>query len=270
MTNPPMPAMLATRSLAASDQNLPWRPTIDRILDAAVMVIENGGATAMADRVLKNLAKGFGQNGIAAIWRLDCILVSDQDNRLHSAVIRRVGPVGLNLLRVSEVAILSERVAEKGIDGAAFATELERIGKLPFPHSRWIMALAVACAGATFSKTMAGDNGALALCAVAAGIGQLARSQMQAWKFTRANVTFLCALLSGLIATVGLRLGFSQSVPATLIGSMIYTVPGLLLINGFLDLTSERFLFAGVQRLVHAAFLFLILTIAVAIIDALL
>jgi uncharacterized membrane protein YjjP (DUF1212 family) len=84
------------------------------------------------------------------------------------------------------------------------------------------------------------------------------------------SVTFICALLSPLIATAGLRLGFTQSVPATLIVSMIYTVPGLLLINGFLDLTSERFLFSGIQRLMHAAFLFLILTIAVAVADALL
>jgi uncharacterized membrane protein YjjP (DUF1212 family) len=265
MTNPTLES-----NSAATELETRSKLKIESILDAAVTVVENGGSTAMADRLFNNFARGFQLETISAIWRLDCLFVTCREDGRLVTLMRTIGPVGLNLLRVSEAATLSERAATGQVDAATFASEIDRIRELPFPYSRWAMAFAAACAGATFSQTMAGDVGALALCAVAAGIGQLARSQLQGRKFTRMSVTFICALLSGLIATAGLRLGISQSVPATLIGSMIYTVPGLLLINGFLDLTSEQFLFSGVQRLVHVAFLFMILCIAVGVADALL
>ena len=73
-----------------------------------------------------------------------------------------------------------------------------------------------------------------------------------------------------MIGTAGLRYGVAHGVPATLIGSISYMVPGVLLINGFVDLTSERLQAVGVQRLLQASFLFLILAVAVAVADALL
>jgi uncharacterized membrane protein YjjP (DUF1212 family) len=129
------------------------------------------------------------RRGFALLWRacsrsfpINCAIAQrlrSLDGRLVT-LMRPIGPVGLNLIRASEAATLSERVAKGEVDAATFAAEMERIRRLPFPHNRWVLALAAACAGAAFSKTMAGDNGALALCAVAAGIGQLARSQLQA------------------------------------------------------------------------------------------
>jgi uncharacterized membrane protein YjjP (DUF1212 family) len=44
-------------------------------------------------------------------------------------------------------------------------------------------------------------------------------------------------------------------------------VPGLPLINGFLDLTSQKYLFVGMQRMLNAVFLFLILAVAIAFAD---
>jgi uncharacterized membrane protein YjjP (DUF1212 family) len=184
-------------------------------------------------------------------------------------MLRPISPIGLNLARASEVAAFSERAVKANLDAGALAAELERIRALPFPHGRWMMALAAVFAGSTFSRIMSGDDGALALCGVAAGVGQLVRSQLTAWKFARSGATFICALLSGLIAAAGLRLGVSQTIPATFISSIIYAVPGVLLINGFLDLTTERFLVSGLQRLAHAGLLFLILAIAVAVADSL-
>lgn len=72
-------------------------------------------------------------------------------------------------------------------------------------------------------------------------------------------------MLSTCIAAVGLRLGLSQTAPATLIASVIYMVPGLPLINGFVDMVSHKYLFVGLERIANAAFLFLVLAIAIAL-----
>ncbi len=60
--------------------------------------------------------------------------------------------------------------AKEPLDPTALSIEVERIQKVPLPHDRWVMALAAACAGAFFSKTAAGDLGALSVCAIAAGL----------------------------------------------------------------------------------------------------
>jgi uncharacterized membrane protein YjjP (DUF1212 family) len=242
---------------------------MERLLDAAAVVLESGGSAAMADRALTNLARAFHQADIDTVWRLDAILATSRAGGRPITMLRRIGPVGLNLARASAVAALSERVAKGELDAAASTAELERIRGLPPPHGRWVTALAAACAGLTFSRTMAGDNGALVLCAVAAGVGQIIRSQLATWRLPRISATFLCALASALIAAAGLDLGFSHTVAAAFLSSIIYAVPGVLLINGFLDLTTEKFLISGLQRLAHAGLLFLILALAIAVADAL-
>jgi len=72
-------------------------------------------------------------------------------------------------------------------------------------------------------------------------------------------------VVSATIASLGLRLGFGQAEAATLIASVIYMVPGLPLINGFLDVTSHTHLVVGFERILNAAFLFLALGAAVAL-----
>lgn len=243
---------------------------METLLEAASVVLENGGTGAMAERALTNLASALDHPGLTVVWRLDLLLATERDDGRPVTVLRPVRPVGLNLVRTSEVAALSERAVQEGIDLPSLQRALERIKALPFPYSRWVMALAAAGAGAAFARTMSGDTGAFLLCAFAAAVGQLVRGELTARGLTRSSTTFLCALLSGLIAAAGLRLGFSHTIPAVFMASIIYAVPGVLLINGFLDLLSERFLYSGLQRLAHAGFLFLILAIAVAVADSLL
>jgi uncharacterized membrane protein YjjP (DUF1212 family) len=76
-------------------------------------------------------------------------------------------------------------------------------------------------------------------------------------------------VLSALIAAVGVRLDYSQTAPATLIASVVYMVPGLPLINSFIDMTSHKYLLVGVERGLNAAFLFLVLAISIAMAIAL-
>ena len=56
--------------------------------------------------------------------------------------------------------------------------------------------------------------------------------------------------------------------PATLIASVIYMVPGLPLINGFVDVVSHKLLVVGFERTLNAGFLFLVLAIAIAFASA--
>ncbi len=238
---------------------------VERALDLALLIIQNGGSTMMADRAFKNILKGSKQGGVSAAWRLDFVAASCVAEGQSSAVLRSVGPIGVNLVRASEAAVLGERAAKGEISPDAVVSEIERIKALAPPYPRGVMILAAACTAAFFSQIPGGDWGAFGIAFVAAGVGQFLRLLLQARSHAVAPVTLVSGLLSSCIACVGLRLGFSQIAPATLIASVIYMVPGLPLINGFVDMVSHKQLLAGLERIANAAFLFLVLAVAIAL-----
>jgi len=241
---------------------------VEIALDVALLVMQNGGSTELVDRTFTNVLKRYTTADVSPIWRLDYVAATDRLDAGASVVMRPVGVVGMHLVRASEAAALGERVATGETDVAHLGGEIERMKKLASPYNRWVLTLAGACAGAFFSRTAGGDWGAFGVTFVAAGVGQFVRLLLQARNVSRILLTAICALSSAFIATAGLRLGFSQVASATIVGSVIYMVPGLALINGFVDVAAGKHLFVGIQRLVDAALVSLILAVAVAIADA--
>jgi len=238
---------------------------VERALDVALVVMQNGGSTVMADRTFTNILKGYKQDGVSAAWRLDFVAANSVAEGQSSTVLRPVGPIGVNLNRASEAEILGERVAKGEVSPDAVVSEIERIKALAPPYNRWVMIVAAACTAAFFSQIPGGDWGAFGIAFVAAGVGQFLRSLLQARKLAVAPVTLVSGVLSACIACVGLWLGLSQIAPATLIASVIYMVPGLPLINGFVDMVSHKYLLVGLERIANAVFLFLVLAIAIAL-----
>ncbi len=239
--------------------------SVERALDVALIVIQNGGSTVMADRTFQNVIKGYKQNGVTAAWRLDFVAASSVGEDQSSTILRPVGPIGVNLNRASEAAVLGERVAKGEVSPDAVVSEIERIKALAPPYNRWVMIVTAACTTAFFSQIPGGDWGAFGITSVAAGVGQFLRSLLQDRKLAVAPVTLACGVLSACIAAFGLRLGLSQVAPVTAIASVIYMVPGLPLINGFVDVVSHKYLLVGLERIANAAFLFLTLAVAIAL-----
>jgi len=42
---------------------------VERALDVALIVMQNGGSTVMADRTFQNILEGYKQDGVSAAWR---------------------------------------------------------------------------------------------------------------------------------------------------------------------------------------------------------
>jgi uncharacterized membrane protein YjjP (DUF1212 family) len=238
--------------------------SVERALDAALIVMRNGGTTGTADRTFRNILKGYKQDGVSVTWRLDFAAATTVTEGQPMTVFRPVGPIGVNLARVSEAVVLGERVGRGEVDTAAVVSEIERINTLGPPYSRWAMIAAAAGSAAVFTQITGGDWGALGVACVAGGVGQLFRLWLRAKKLPVAPVTFMSGVVSACIAGIGLRLGLSSTVPPTAVASVVYMVPGLPLINGFVDVVAHKYLYVGLERIANAAYIFLILAIAVA------
>jgi uncharacterized membrane protein YjjP (DUF1212 family) len=232
-------------------------------LDVALIVMRSGGSTEMVDRAFRNVLDGFKVSGVSAAWRLDFVAVHGAADGPSATVLRPVGTIGVNLTRASEAVVLGERVARGEADAADLPPEIERVSAIASPYNRWAMTAAATCGAGAFCRLCGGDWGALGVAAVAAGVGQFLRPALQGAKLSAAHVTLICGVVSACLAGLGLRLGLGQAIPATLIASVIYMVPGIPLINGFVDLVSHRHLLVGLERIANAAYLFLVLTIAI-------
>ncbi len=237
---------------------------VERALDLSLIVMRNGGSTILAEKTFRNVLKAYGLIDISAAWRLDLVTASGGAEGRSSMVTRPVGPIGINLVRASEAAALAERAARGEVGTAALDPEIARLKDLAPPYGRWVMMAAAAYTAAAASQILGRDWGALGITFVAGGIGQFFRSLLLARKLAPAPVTLVAAVISASLAAAGLRAGLSQAAPATLIASVFYMVPGLPLINGFIDAVSHRHLFVGLERMANAAFLFMILAVAVA------
>jgi len=237
---------------------------IERALDVALIVIENGGATANAERTFRNVLRGHKQEGGAVGWRLDLVTVSGAGDGGTSTVVRAIGPVGVNLVRASGAMALGERVSRGEIGPAALGQEIERVRSLPLPYKLGATVAASAFTSAFICRLLGGDLGAVGITFAAGGLGAFARSVLRARRLPFAPLTLICGLISASLAGLGLRLGLSPAMGPVLIGSVFYMVPGLPLINGFVDMVTYKHLLIGLERIANAALLFLALAVAVA------
>ena len=127
---------------------------VERALDVALIVMQNGGSTVMADRTFTNILKGYKQDGVSVAWRLDFVAASSAAEGRPATVLRPVGPIGVNLIRASEAAVLGERAARGEVSTTALVSEVERIRALAPPYNRWVMMAAAACTAAFFSQIL--------------------------------------------------------------------------------------------------------------------
>jgi uncharacterized membrane protein YjjP (DUF1212 family) len=234
----------------------------------SLIVVENGGSTVRAERVFDGVLKGLKGDPVVAVWRYDFVAVTSVRNGKPETFVRPIRPPGANLLRVAEASVLAERIAKGNVDTAAIAEDVRRIRSIASPYGHGVVVLAAACAAGFFTHFVGGDWAGFGIAFVAGAVGQAIRFTLQAKKFGAASTTLLCGLLSAVIAGSGLRLGIGHVIPATLIGSVGYMIPGLPLVNGFIDVASHRNIFVGMQRILNAAFLFLILAICIAVGEA--
>jgi uncharacterized membrane protein YjjP (DUF1212 family) len=147
---------------------------VTEALDVAALVLQSGGSASMADASLKNVLKGYGAQTVSTAYRQDFIAAGGVENGHPWTMLRPLAPAGLHLVRASEAATLSARLAHGEVGTADFASQVQRIKQLASPYNRWVMTLAAACAAAAFSRTAGGDWGAMGVVLVAAAVGQFA------------------------------------------------------------------------------------------------
>lgn len=229
----------------------------------ALVVLRNGGSTAMASQAYGDLLAAFGEEGAEPFWRLDFVIAPLPGAR---ALVEPVGSIGSNLERVSAAMQLASSAVRGEIEPMMVGGHLAAIEKRDATWGPWTRAAVGAIGAATFARSIGGDPGSMAVAAAAAACGQVLRIEfLQRRGLPAMAEIFVGAIASALLAGGGLHLGVTDDLPATLVASVVCFVPGLALINGFVDLLRYEHLLIGLQRICYALAIFVSLAVAIAL-----
>ncbi len=238
---------------------------IESALNTAVTVMHLGGSTSAADHAFKNITGSSNIKNFSIMWRLDNVLINYEAGGETKTLMKSVGNVGTNLTAVSRVIELSENVRDGKVPSADVDSELQKILNSPPIHSHFIFIILAGLAAAFYSLFHHGKIESVAIVFVSAVLGQSVRMRLQAKDFRDSHITFICGFISASITSIFLHLGYGQAEIPTLIACLVYLVPGLLMINGFVDFTKQRYIFIGLERMLNASFIFLILATVILI-----
>ena len=111
-------------------------------IDAAAIVMESGGTSALAERTFNAVFGALTKRaGLAAppcsVWRTDFVAVTLAAEGISTTILRRIPAIGLSLTRAAEAAGLGQRVAGGALNADTIGGEIDRIRKSAGASTDW-------------------------------------------------------------------------------------------------------------------------------------
>ena len=235
-------------------------PSIQELMEFirpyAATLLAAGGQTSRVDRTTARIARAYG-------YRVELIIFT---RRFTLSIVRNSGaaverrtavcsclPDSPNFQRVVALNALSWSIANEHLPFYKARQEFAAICALPGIAPQ-LLPPAVAVANAAFCGLFQGDLAAMGIVGGATLVTFSLRQKLLGIGLDLKLVTFACALLSSLIASLGVLLHWGDTPQIALASSVLFLIPGMALINSTLDVLDGHILM-GFARLVHASIL---------------
>ena len=233
---------------------------VDLYLDLGRTLYDSGASVQRISDSVRYCAHALGDDDVHAFVGYEAIEVGRGDgNRTQIRMHAFREPVRVNATVLQGI---SRMLASMGLSGATFETissKLQEIKNQPPVFPAWVTFIAVGAACAAFAWLNNADFVSLWVVLIAASIGFAAKFYIS----PRAGNLYLTVLLSALVASVSalILLPFSRTATAeiALISSLLFLVPGTILINGGLDIVRDH-TGCGIARLTSVMAQLLVIT----------
>ncbi len=210
----------------------------DLLLDIAVMLISNGANSTRTARNLKRVSDAFGYH-IEHFFSHSAVVitVSDPNSQERRTLVRRISHYGVNYSIVSAISILTWEISEEHYTTTnEIETQLKTISK-ENSYPEWFKFVMIGLATAALSKIFSGTNLEFFVAFLAGVIGMGARKIFLTRQFNVNICWFIGAFVSTSVINVCRLLGM-EDFHSALTACVLWLIPGVPLINGFLDIFS--------------------------------
>jgi uncharacterized membrane protein YjjP (DUF1212 family) len=257
--SPPAPGVCTPPSGETTDPD-PEGHRVDLYLDLGRTLYDSGASVQRISDSVRYCAHALGDDDVHAFVGYEAIEVGrGEGDRTQIRMHAFREPVRVNATVLQGV---SRMLASIGISGATLETvsgKLQEIKNQPPVFPAWLTVIAVGAACAAFAWLNNADFVSLWVVLIAASIGFAAKFYIS----PRAGNLYLTVLLSALVASTSalLLLPFSRTATAeiALISSLLFLVPGTILINGGLDIVRDH-TGCGIARLTSVMAQLLVIT----------
>lgn len=218
--------------------------------EVAVLLIANGSNTRRVSRNVTRIANALGYSfNIFYSYSAVVLTVIDSKTGEEMTEVRTIPENKVHFAIVTHISILSWQVVEQKLSPEEINKEIERIKNHP-RYNKYIMFLFVAIAGGSLARIFGGSYWDFLISFLATFAGLIVKSYFQKHKFNGFIITLFAAFVSVTVVNLFRITGFT-TLNAGLAACVLWLIPGVPLINGFIDLLSG-YIVTGMAKLTSA------------------
>lgn len=204
------------------------------LAETGVLLISNGANSTRTVRNLQRIAETYGYT-IENFFSHSAIVltVHHEGQNVKQTFVKTIRRHGVNYSIVSEISILSWQIASKKPPLEGIEEELHKISTLD-SYPKWMKNLLIALATASLCMVFGGDAVAFFIAFLSGLFGVLVRNFLLKYQYNFNICWLLGALVSVSVVNIFRIAGWSNYEEA-LSACVLWLIPGVPLINGFLD-----------------------------------
>lgn len=207
----------------------------DLLADFAVMLISNGATTSRTVRNLNRIATTFGfKVGELVSHSAIAITVENQQTSEKETLVRRIGHYHVNYSILSEVSIFTWEIARCKVSFSKIRSEMKDIEQMN-SYTDWQKFTAIGLSVAALAMIFNGDWKDFIVAFFSGFIGIYVRKWILKLKYNTYISWFVAAFVSTTVVNI-CRLLAVGTLEEALTVCVLWLIPGVPLINGFLDI----------------------------------
>lgn len=216
-------------------QHMPIKKMASLLAEVATLLISNGANSTRTKRNVMRIAEAYGYD-VEIFFSFSGVVLSVHHNTEGHAetIVKTISAHGINFNLISEVSILSWDIVAEKPSYRVIEERLVYIKQQP-AYSHWIKMLWIGVATAALSKIFSGTYIEFIIVFIASCIGFWTKLFLHRKHYNIFMLTLISAFISVSVVKFAVVLGLGES-SAALSACVLWLIPGVPLINGFLDL----------------------------------
>jgi uncharacterized membrane protein YjjP (DUF1212 family) len=217
------------------------------LLEIGSVLMSSGANTNRIRTNINRISSAYGYNTeLLVTHRAIMLSVSDNDQNNFFSSLKRTSPHGVNFKVISGISRMSWKVVEENWNVEQIRAELDRLASLPH-YPRILVLLLVALAGASLCRIFGGQFVEMLIAFTATFSGLFVRQEAIKRNFNPYLCVYFGSLTASLLSGLAVKIHFGTMPETAFATSVLFLVPGVPLINTFIDLLDGN-LMNGILR----------------------
>lgn len=240
-----------------TNENIPLDRLTDLLATTGVLLISSGANSARTSRNLDRLASTFGL-GIENFFSYSGIVLTVENLKTGEkrTVVKKIAHHGVNFEIISSISILTWDALKFKFNVGTLEEKIYRISKEK-AYPEWLKCVGIGFATAALSQIFEGGGFAFFVAFLSAVAGFFFRMLLLKSRFNLFVSFFAAAFVSASVVNLSRYLGFQDFRPA-LTACVLWMIPGVPLINGFLDILEGHIVSGGAKLALGGILIFMI------------